>query len=98
MKLVLPITGGSSFEPVNKKKEAQRRVQYVEVQGPYIKSKWSHVSITFSQEDLQVNDYPHNNAMVIFCVIKEFLVDNVLVDTCIAINIIFAKTFRKMQE
>jgi hypothetical protein len=51
---MLPIIGGSSFEPANKKqkKEAQRRVQHVGVQGPYIKSKWSHVPITFSQEDL----------------------------------------------
>jgi hypothetical protein len=49
-KLVLPITGGSSSEPANKKqkKEAQRRVQHVGVQGPYIRSKWSHVPITFS--------------------------------------------------
>jgi hypothetical protein len=33
MKLVLPITGGSSSEPANKKqkKEAQRRVQHVGV-------------------------------------------------------------------
>jgi type IV pilus biogenesis protein CpaD/CtpE len=33
-KLVLPITGGSSSEPANKKqkKEAQRRVQHVGVQ------------------------------------------------------------------
>jgi hypothetical protein len=53
-KLVLPITGGSSFELSNKKqnKETQRRVQHVGVQGPFIKSKWSHIPITFSQEDL----------------------------------------------
>jgi hypothetical protein len=64
-KLVLPITGGSSLEPANKKqkKEAQRRVQHVGVQGPFIKSKWSHIPITFSQEDLQLKDYPHNDAM-----------------------------------
>jgi hypothetical protein len=50
MKLVLPITSGSSSEPANKKqkKEAQRRVQHVGVQGPFIKSKWSHIPITFS--------------------------------------------------
>jgi hypothetical protein len=54
MKLVLPIMGGSSLEPANKKqkKEAQRRVQYVGVQGPFVRSKWSHIPITFSQEDL----------------------------------------------
>jgi hypothetical protein len=99
-KLMLPIIGGSSSEPANKKqkKEAQRRVQHVGVQGPFIKSKWSHVPITFSQEDLQLKDYPHNDAMVISCVIKGFLVDNVLVDIGSAVDIIFAKAFRQMQE
>jgi hypothetical protein len=98
--LVLPITGGSGSEPANKKqkKEAQRRVQHVGVQGPFIKSKWSHIPITFSQEDLQLKDYPHNDAMVISCVIKGFLVHNVLVDTGSAADIIFAKAFRQMQE
>jgi hypothetical protein len=100
MKLVLPITGGSSSEPANMKqnKEAQRRVQHVGVQGPFIKSKWSHVSITFSQEDLQFKDYPHNDAIVISCVIKGFLVHDVLVDMGSAADIIFAKAFRQMQE
>jgi hypothetical protein len=95
-KLVLPITGGSSSEPANKKqkKEAQRRVQHVGVQGPFVKSRWSHIPITFSQEDLQLKDYPHNDAMVISCVIKGFLVHNVLVDTGSAADIIFAKAFR----
>jgi hypothetical protein len=68
------------------------------VQGPFIKSKWSHILITFSQEDLQFKDYPHNDAMVISCVIKEFLVHNVSVDTGSAADIIFAKAFRQMQE
>jgi hypothetical protein len=51
MKLVLPIIGDSGSEPANKKqkKEAQRRVHHVGVQGPFIKSKWSHIPITFSR-------------------------------------------------
>jgi hypothetical protein len=36
--------------------------------------------------------------MVISCVIKGFLVHNVLVDIGSAADIIFAKTFRQMQE
>jgi hypothetical protein len=36
--------------------------------------------------------------MVISCVIKGFLVHNVLVDTSSATDIIFAKAFRQMQE
>jgi hypothetical protein len=94
-KLALPITGSSSSKPANKK---QRRVQHVGVQGSFIKSKWSHIPITFSQEDLQLKDYPHNDAMVISCVIEGFLVHNVLVDTGSAAAIIFAKDFRQMQE
>jgi hypothetical protein len=99
-KLVLPITGGTSSEPANKKKkkESQRRVQHIGVQGPFIKSKWSHIPVTFSQEDLQLKDYPHNDAMVISCVIKGFLVHSVLVDTGSAADIIFAKAFKQMQE
>jgi hypothetical protein len=99
-KLVLPIMGGSGSELANKKqkKEAQRRVQHVGVQGPFVRSKWSHIPITFSQEDLQLKDYPHNDAMVISCVIKGFLVHNVLVDTGSAADIIFAKAFKQMQE
>jgi hypothetical protein len=95
-KLVLPITGGTCSEPANKKqkKEAQIRVQHVGVQGPFIKSKWSHIPITFSQEDLQLKDYPYNDDMVISCVIKGFLVHNDLVDTGNAADIIFTKAFR----
>jgi hypothetical protein len=63
-----------------------------------MKSKWSHIPITFSQEDLQLKDYPHNDAMDISYVIKGFLVHNVLVDTGSAVDIIFAKAFRQMQE
>jgi hypothetical protein len=52
--------------------------------------------ITFSQEDLQLKDCPHNDAMVISCVIKGFLVHNVLVDIGSAADILFVKAFRQM--
>jgi hypothetical protein len=58
----------------------------------------SHIPITFSQDDLRLKDYPHIDAMVISCVIKGFVVHNVLVDTSSAADIIFVKAFRKMQE
>jgi hypothetical protein len=35
---------------------------------------------------------------MIYCVIKSFVVHNVLVDTCSAVDMIFAKAFRQMQE
>jgi hypothetical protein len=95
-KLALRITGGSSFEPCKRKqrKESQRRVQHVGVQGPYIKTKWSHIPITFSQDDLCLKNYPHRDAMVISCVINDIVVHNVLVDTGSAADIVFVKAFR----
>jgi hypothetical protein len=97
---VIPIIAGSSFDPNNKKqkKETQIRVQHVGVQGPYIRTKLSHISITFSQHDLCLKDYPHRDAMDISCVIKGFVVHNVLVDTSSAANIIFVKALKQMQE
>jgi hypothetical protein len=99
-KLGLPITRGLSFSPSKKKqkKEAQRRVQLVGVQGSYIRTKWSHITITFSQDDLHLKDYPHRDAMVISCVIKGFMVYNDLVDTGSTADIIFTKAFKQMQE
>jgi hypothetical protein len=62
------------------------------------KDPTSHIPITFSQDDLRLKDYPHRDAMVISCVIKCFVVHNVLVDICGAADIIFVKAFRQMQE
>jgi alpha-glucuronidase len=70
-------------------------VQHVGVQGPYIRTKWSHIRITFSQDDLRLKDYAHRDSS---CVIKGFVVHNVLVDIGSVIDIIFVKAFRQMQE
>jgi hypothetical protein len=70
----------------------------VGVQGPYIKTKWSHITIAFSQEDLRLKDYTRRDAMAISCVIKGFVVHNVLVDMGSAAGIIIAKAFKQMQE
>jgi hypothetical protein len=65
-------------------------------QGPYIKTKCSHIPYTFSLESLCLKDYPQRNAMVISCVIKGFVIHNVLVDTGSAAYIIFAMAYKQM--
>jgi hypothetical protein len=97
--ITLPITEGSSFEPSNKVEERSPkkgatcrcpRTLHQDLMVPYPNY--------FSQDDLRLKDYPHRDAMVISCVIKGFVVHNVLVDTGRAIDIIFVKAFRQMEE
>jgi hypothetical protein len=57
----------------------------------------SHPNYLFSRGS-SAQGLPTHDAMVISCVIKGFLVHNVLVDTGSATDIIFAKAFRQMQE
>ncbi|KAJ1253621.1 hypothetical protein BS78_K014600 [Paspalum vaginatum] len=58
--------------------------------------KWSHVPITFDQSDLQLRDYPHNDAMVINCNIGGYVIHDVLVDNGSSADILMAKAFRQM--
>jgi hypothetical protein len=43
------------------------------------------------QEDLWLKDYPHNDGMVITCVIKGIMVHIILVNTSSATYIIFSR-------
>jgi hypothetical protein len=52
----------------------------------------------FSQDNLHIKDYSHRDPMIISCVIKGFVMHNVLVDTDSVADIIFDKDFKQMQE
>ena len=97
-KRVLPITGGSSCEPLAKRvrKEHERSVTHIGIQGPSVRTPWSHVPITFTEKDFKLRDYPHNDAMVITCNIGGYMVHNVLVDNGSAADILIAKAFVQM--
>ncbi|WVZ51658.1 hypothetical protein U9M48_002780 [Paspalum notatum var. saurae] len=97
-KHIFPIMGGSSCEPEtkNQKKGHQRRVNHIGIQGPYIKSRWSHVPITFDQNDLRLKDSLHNDSLVINCNIGGYVIHDVLVDNGSSADILMAKAFRQM--
>jgi hypothetical protein len=65
--MILPIAGGSSmeFQTKKQKKDHLRLINNIEVQGLERCIDWSKTPITFLEQDLQLESYPHTDVMVI---------------------------------
>jgi hypothetical protein len=65
--MILPIAGGSTmeFQTKKQKKDHLRLVNNIAMQGPVRCTDWSKTPITFIEQDLQLESYPHADAMVI---------------------------------
>jgi hypothetical protein len=65
----------------------------VAVEGPITRTKWSHVPITFGQDDIKLVSFPHIDAMIITAHIGKWDVTRVLVDNGSQAEILFLSTF-----
>ncbi|RLN13184.1 prpol [Panicum miliaceum] len=65
---VINVIFGGSNKPVHEKmrqrKDYLRSVNHV-CEGKHFRTPWSHVPITFTQADLKLKHYPHNDPLVI---------------------------------
>jgi hypothetical protein len=66
----------------------------VAIEGSILRAKWSHVLITFIEDDIKCISFPHTDAMVITAHIDKWDVMRVLVDNNSQANIIFLSKFK----
>jgi hypothetical protein len=76
------ITEGSNvnFQNKRQRRDYYHQVNRVAVEGPIIKTKWSHQQITFTATDIKLVSFPHTDAMVITTHIDKWHVTKVSVD------------------
>jgi hypothetical protein len=94
----MPISEGSAleFETKKERKHYFRKVRNICVEGRVKRTRWSHIPITFSEEDVKLQGFPHNDALVIEANIASWTLGKLLVDNCSSADIIFADAFDKM--
>jgi hypothetical protein len=94
----MPISRGSATEFETKKQRSNyfRSVNTIINDGPAARPEWAKVPITFTEEDFKLKSTTHNDAMVIKVNIVGWIIGNVLVDNGSSADMLFLKTFEKM--
>jgi hypothetical protein len=95
----MPITGRSAMEFETKKQRSNyfRSINTIINDGPAARPEWAKVPITFTEKDFRLKSAIHNDAMVIDEVnIAGWVIGKVLVDNGSSADILFLKTFEKM--
>jgi hypothetical protein len=93
---ILTTTGGSNtnFENKRQMRDYYRQVNHVAIEGPITKTKWSHIPITFSAQDINLDLFPHTDVMVITIPIYRWDVTRILVDNDSQVKILFLLAFK----
>jgi hypothetical protein len=88
---ILTITEGSNIDFSNKRqwRDYYRQVNHVAIKDPTTKTKWSHIPITFSAQDINFASFPHTDAMVVIVHIDRWDVTRILVNNGSQAEILF---------
>jgi hypothetical protein len=96
--MILTIIGGSNtdFDTKRQHRDYYRQINHVVVEGPITKTKWSHMRISFSSQDVNLASFPQTDAMVITIHIDRWDVTKILIDNGSQAKIVFLAAFDKM--
>jgi hypothetical protein len=84
------------FETKKQRSNYFRSVNTIINDGPAARPEWAKVPITFTEEDFRLKSTIYNDAMVIEVNIAGWVIGKVLVDNGSSADILFLKTFEKM--
>jgi hypothetical protein len=91
-----PATATQEFETKKQRNNYFRSVNTIINDGPAARPEWAKVPITFTEEDFRLKSAIHNDAMVIEVNIAGWVIGKVLFDNGSSADILFLKTFEKM--
>jgi hypothetical protein len=94
--LIITIGSNTDFDTKRHHRNYYRQVNHVVVEGPITQTKWSHMSITFSFQDLKLTSFPHTDIMVVTVHIDRWDVTKILVYNGSQAEILFLAAFDKM--
>jgi hypothetical protein len=84
------------FETKRQCRDYYHQVNHVAVEGPITQTKWFHMPITFSYQDINITSFPHTDAMVVTVHIDRWDITKILMDNGSQAEILFLATFDKM--
>jgi hypothetical protein len=95
---ILTIIEGSNtdFNTKRQRRDYYREVNLIAVEDSITQTKWSHITITFSVQDVNLTSFPHTDAMVLTVHIDRWDVSKTLVGNDSQAEILFLSTFKKM--
>jgi hypothetical protein len=95
---ILTIIRGSNtnFDTKRQCCDYYRQVNHIAGESPITQTKWSHMPLTFSSQEVKLSSFPHTDAMVITVLIDIWDVTKILIDNGSQAEILFSTAFDKM--
>jgi hypothetical protein len=90
------IGSNTDFDTKRQRRDYYRQVNHVAIKGPITQTKWSHMPITFTSQDVKLASFPHIDAMVITVHIDRWDINKILINNDSQAEILFLAAFNKI--